>query len=87
MAFDANITEAIEKFIEVFGSVPTVLGKHAGKAHYSLCRYLKNKGFRVIFADNGEDTSLNEITRFACKRNLIQETSRYTDIRNLDKTY
>lgn len=84
---DANITEAIEKFIEVFGSVPTVLGKHAGKGHYSMCRYLKNKGFRVIFADNGADASLNEVTRFACKRNLIQEQLKYTDIRNLDNTY
>lgn len=84
---DANITEAIEKFIEIFGSIPTVIGKHSGKGHYGLCRYLKNKGFRIIFSDNEEDASLNEITRYACKRNVIQEASSYTDIKNLDRTY
>lgn len=30
-------------------------------------------GFRVIFGDNAEDTSINEVTRYACKRTLIQE--------------
>ncbi len=70
---DARVSETIEKFIEMYGSLPTVWGKHAGTYHYSTCRYLKNKGFRVIFGDNAEDTSINEVTRYACKRTLIQE--------------
>jgi hypothetical protein len=72
---DARVSETIEKFIEMYGSLPTVWGKHAGIYHYSTCRYLKNKGFRVIFGDNTEDTSINEVTRYACKRTLIQEQS------------
>lgn len=72
---DTRVSETIEKFIEMYGSLPTVWGKHAGIYHYSTCRYLKNKGFRVIFGDNAEDTSINEVTRYACKRTLIQEQS------------
>ena len=72
---DARVSETIEKFIEMYGSLPTVWGKHAGVYHYSTCRYLKNKGFRVIFGDNAENPSINEVTRYACKRTLIQEQS------------
>lgn len=72
---DARVSETIEKFIEMYGSIPTVWGKHAGIYHYSTCRYLKNKGFRVIFGDNAENPSINEVTRYACKRSLIQEQS------------
>lgn len=72
---DARVSETIEKFIEMYGSLPTVWGKHMGIYHYSTCRYLKNKGFRVIFGDNAENTSINEVTRYACKRTLIQEQS------------
>ena len=72
---DARVSETIEKFIEMYGSLPTVWGKHAGVYHYSTCRYLKNKGFRVVFGDNAENPSINEVTRYACKRTLIQERS------------
>lgn len=77
---DARVSETIEKFIEMYGSLPTVWGKHAGIYHYSTCRYLKNKGFRVIFGDNAENTSINEVTRYACKRTLIQEQSPTYDV-------
>lgn len=85
---DARVTEAITKFIEKYGSIPTVWGKHKGIYHYSTCRYLKNKGFRVIFGDNAETPSLNEVTRYACKRTLIQEKEpTYAALNALKDTY
>ena len=85
---DARVTEAINKFIEKYGSIPTVWGKHKGIYHYSTCRYLKNKGFRVILGDNAETPSLNEVTRCASKRTLIQEKEpTYAALNALKDTY
>lgn len=84
---DRIVTNALNRFIDIHGSIPTVWGKHSGYYHYGVSRYLKNKGIRINFAGNGSAASLNEITRFACARNLIQETSRYDQIYNLDNTY
>lgn len=84
---DRIVTNALNRFIDIHGSIPTVWGKHSGYYHYGVSRYLKNKGIRINFAGNSSQASLNEITRFACARNLIQETSRYDQIYNLDNTY
>ena len=82
-----NVEDALNRFIDIHGSVPTVWGKHSGLYHYGVSRYLKNKGIRINFAGNSTQASLNEITRFSCERNLIQEQSKYTDVYNLDNTY
>jgi len=83
-----NVTEAIEKFIEYFDSVPIAWGIHSGTLEYRISRYLKNKGFRFIFGGISEtENTLNEITRFGCKRISGLDSVTYSTYDRLKESY